>query len=183
MANEVDFTKTFSQLNAILNNSDLSDVSAESTSFQELPDGYYLCEVETSELTESKSSHQPMVKFQFKVVEDGVDAVFDDKQNVTLTTLNKTKNRKIFKYYVLKDETSVRRFVADMLKFEGSTEGEPILPKEAFTTAETIVDALDVLKGLRIYLQISTTVNDDDTKSTWQSLISWKRAKALELPV
>ena len=70
-----------------------------------------------------------------------------------------------------------------MLKFEGDTAGESLLPKEAFLSSETIEDALDILIGKRIYIQVSTTVNDDDSKSTWNNLISWKRAAALELPI
>lgn len=182
MQNE-DLKAMFSQLDSILSNVDLSDVTAESTGFTELPDGYYLCQVEKAELKTSKTSHMPMAAFQFNVVEDGHDAIIDDDKNVTLVDLKKTKGRKIFMYYVLKDERSVKRFATDMLKFEGEEPGESLLPKEAFTTSETIEDALDVLNGMRIYVQISTTVNDDDTKSTWNNLISWKRAASLSLPM
>lgn len=182
MANEIDFTKLYSQLDGILGNTDLTDVSAESTGFQELPEGYYLCEVEKAELKTSKSSGMPMVAFQLKVVEDGVAAEIDEKNDVHLTEIKKTKNRKVFKYYVLKDDTSVKRFVTDMLKFEGETAGESLLPKEAFLTSATMVDAIDILTGMRIYVQVSISENDDGSKSVWQSFISWKRAAALELP-
>lgn len=183
MANEVDFTKLYSQLNQVLGNTDLSDVSAESSGFSELPEGYYLCEVEKSELKTSKSSGMPMAAFQFKICEDGIDVQVDEKNDIHLSQIKGSKNRKIFKYYTLKDETSVRRFVTDMLKFEGDNEGESLLPKEAFMTAETLADALDVLIGLRVYVQVSITTNDKDENSTWYNLISWKRAKALELPL
>ena len=69
-----------------------------------------------------------------------------------------------------------------MLKFEGETAGEPLLGKEYFTNSALIEDALDILVGMRIYCQSSTTVNDDDTTSVWKNLISWKRAAALNLP-
>lgn len=173
-----DMTKLFNTLDGVLSNTKLDDVTAESNNFAELPDGYYLSEVEKAELKESKSSRQPMVAFQLKIVEEGLAV---DKDG-NFTDLKGTKNRKIFLYYVLKDETAVRRFVTDMLKFEGETEGEPLLPKEAFTTSELLVDALDMLIGLRIYVQSSTTENKDDSTSVWKNLISWKRAKALELP-
>lgn len=84
-------------------------------------------------------------------------------------------------YYVLKDENSIRRFVQDMLKFEGEKEGEPILGKEYFTNAELLEDALEILKGMRIWVQSSTTVNDDESTSTWKNLITWKRAKNIGL--
>ena len=172
-----DMTKIFGALDSVLGKADLSDVTAESNNFSELPDGYYLSEVVKAELKESKSSHQPMVAFQFKVVEDGRGV--NDKGDYI--DLNKTKGRMIFIYYVLKDETSVRRFATDMLKFEGDTPGEPLLAKECFTTSELLLDALDILTGMRVYIQSSTTVNDDNTTSVWKNLISWKRAKALEL--
>lgn len=174
---EKDLTSIFNNLDDILKNTDLSDVSADSNSFSELPDGYYLSEVEKAELTESKKSHQPMVAFQFKVVEDGIGT--DDDGN--FIDLPKTKNRKIFLYYVLKDEASVRRFATDMLKFEGETKGEPILEKTYFTNSELLNDALDILTGMRIYIQSSTTENDDGTSSVWKNLVSWKRVEALKL--
>lgn len=173
-----DMTKLFNSLDGVLSNTNLDDVTAESNNFAELPDGYYLSEVEKAELKESKSSGQPMVAFQLKIVEEGLAV---DKDG-NFTDLKGTKNRKIFLYYVLKDETAVRRFVTDMLKFEGETEGEPILGKDYFTSSELLVDALDILIGLRIYVQSSTTENKDGSTSVWKNLISWKRAKALELP-
>jgi len=171
-----DLKAMFSSLDELLNKTDLEDVTAESTGYQDLPDGYYLSEVEKAEIKESKTSHQPMVSLQLKVVEEGKGTDEDGEY----VTLKGTKNRKIFIYYVLKDEGSVQRFVRDMLKFEGEVEGEPILGKEYFTNTELLEDALEILEGLRIFVQCSTTVKDD-VSTTWKNLISWKRAKALEL--
>lgn len=168
----------FKTLNEILGKTNIEDVTSESTSFSELKDGYYLCEVVSAELKES-SKHDPMVSFRFKVSEDGV--AIDDDGN--FLDLPKTTGRNIFINYVLKDENSVRRFVADMLKFEGDVEGEPLLGKEYFLSSDTIDDALDILVGMNIYVQVSTSEKNDGTKSTWQNLISWKRAAALELPL
>lgn len=178
-----DMKQIFDKLNGILNNADLTNVTAESSGFSELPDGYYLCEVEKAELKESKTSHEPMVAFQFKIVQDGIEPSIDESGNVTLREIKGTHNRKVFMYYVLKDETSVRRFATDMLKFEGEVAGESLLPKEAFTSSETLVDALDVLTGMRLYVNVSTSERDDGSKSTWNNLVSWKRAAALELPI
>lgn len=174
-----DIKSALSALDEILAKTTLDDVSAESQGFSELPDGYYLCEVEKTEFKESKSSHLPMVSFTFKIVEDGTGFEYTDTEILT-KTLKGTKNRKIFKHYVFKDEASVKRFASDMLKFEGETHGEPLLPKEAFTSSETMLDALDVLEGMRLYVQSDTT-EKDGTKSTWCNLVSWKRASELEL--
>lgn len=183
MATNEEIKKLHEQLDALLGNTDLTDVSAEGPGFSELPDGYYNCEVESAELKMSKSSGQPMASFKFKVTENGYSVQIDDKQVVHLKEIGKTKGRVFFIHYVLKNDTWVKRFVTDMLKFEGSTPGESLLPKEAFIASETIEDALDLLIGKRIYVQVSTTTNDDDTESTWKNLISWKRAAALELPM
>lgn len=172
-----DMTAVFKSLDAILGKTELADVTSESNNFQELPDGYYLCEVEKAELKESKTSHQPMVVFQFKTVEDGIGV----GEDTDFINLKKTKNKKVFLYYVLKDENAVRRFVTDMLKFEAEQD-TPILGKEYFTNSELLVDALDILVGMRVYIQCSTNKNDDGTSSNWKNLISWKRARLLELP-
>ena len=182
MADTKNMKNIFNTLDALLENTDLSKVTAESTGFSELKDGYYLCEVKKAELKASKSSGNPMAAFQLKVIEDGTDFIFDVKNRATPITLKGTKNRIIFKYYVFKDETSVQRFAGEMLRFEDEN-GESILTKEYFTTSELIEDALDVLIGMRIYVHISTTENADGTSSTWTNLITWKTASALGLKV
>lgn len=169
-------------LDELLSSTNLDDVTAEGSGFKELPDGYFLSEVVKAELTESKSSKQPMVKIQFRTVENGYGLKGSDT-DATLQELPKTAHQNIFINYVLRDEASLKRFVTDMLKFEGEEEGEPLLNKEYFLSSDLLEDALDVLEGARIYIQISTTLNKDDVESTWRNPISWKRAKALELPM
>ena len=172
----------FSTLNQILSKTDLTDITADTPVYEELKDGYYLCEVETAELKVS-SKGSPMAAMRLKVVENGHDAEITETGDVILTEIPKTKGRCIFLNFVLTDEISVKRFVTNMLKFEGDNEGEPILPKEAFTNADTIEEALSILVGMGIYVQVSTTIKNDGSKSTWNNLISWKRANALELPM
>lgn len=173
--------KAFDILDELLTSVELSDVSAESRGFSDLPDGYYLCEVEEAKFTTSKTSGDPMISFKFKIVEDGKSIELNN-DSLSFKEIKSTANRKIFKHYVLKDETTIRRFASDMLKFEGEVAGEPLLPKEAFMNSETLLDALDVLKGMRLYVQSDTTEKKDGTKSTWYNLISWKRVTELELP-
>lgn len=172
--------KAMSALDQILSQTKLDDVSAESQGYSELPNGYYLCEVDKTNFGESKTSHLPMVSFTFKIVEDGTGFVYTENE-VSPFTIKSTKNRLIFKHYVFKDESSVKRFASDMLKFEGDTPGESLLPKEAFITSETMLDALDILVGYRIFIQADTNEKEDGTKATWYNLISWKRAAELEL--
>lgn len=180
MAEEI--KSIFDTLDELLAKTRLDDVTAESTGFETLPEGYYLCEVEKTTMSASKSSGNPMVSFQLKVVEDGHKVRLEENGNVSLEDIPHTSNRKIFKHYPFKDESSVKRFATDMLKFEDG-EGESILPKEAFTTSEVLNDALDVLEGMRIYVQVTNTEKDDGTINSWSNLISWKRANLLELPI
>ena len=163
------------QLDSLLTNTDFKDVSAEGAGYEDLTPGYYLAEVEKAELTTSKSSGNLMVMIRFKVVEDGI--TFDDETGDEIKL--KGKNRVVFKYFTLKDEASVKRMASDMLKFEDDN-GNPLLPKEAFTTSETLEDSLEVIEGMRVYLHITETEKNGE-KSTWTNLISWKRAIALGL--
>lgn len=168
------------ELNKIIQGTQLEDVTSEfNTGFDELPDGYYLSEVEKVELRETKETHNPMIMIQFKVVEDAIQ--IDDSGSQFLS-ISKTKGRKIFMNFVIKDEKSYKRFVSDMLKFENS-EGEAILDKSYFTVDdETMMQALDALVGYSVYIHLSTTINSDDTKNQWRNLISWKRVSDLGLP-
>ena len=180
MADEKDLTQVFSGLDQLLSNSDISHISADTNPiFSDLPAGYFLCEVTSAELRESKShAGVPQAAFRFKVVEDGID--INDKGK--LVAINKTKGKSLGKYYTFKDDRTLRQFVSDMLKFEGEVPGEPILPKEAFLRADTIADAIDVLVGARVYIHNDVRENDDGTTSAWQNLLSWKMAKSMGLP-
>lgn len=168
-------------LNKTLQSVKVEEISAENV-FEDLPEGYYLVEVESAELTLSKSSGKPMVAFRFKVVEDGIGTKVDENGDAQAIKI-KAKGRVIFKNYVLGDEKQVTRFISDMLKFEGDVEGESLLPREAFTEAEVLEDALGALIESRIYTQITIDIKDDGTKSSWTNLLSWNRVKQLELPM
>lgn len=170
-------------LNELLGNVDLEDVTSESSGFTEVKDGHYLCEVEKAELTVSKNSGNPQAFFQMKIVDDGYDCVFDNEQKTSNLIRNKgTKNRKLFIYFPLTTEQNVKKFVTDMLKFEGDIPGEPILEKEYFTNSELLEDALDILIGKRIYIKVSTTKENDGKDVTWKNFISWKTAITMGLP-
>lgn len=176
-----DLKDMFANLDNLLSQTNIEDVTEENAGFNELPEGYYLCEVVKAELKESKSSHQPMAAFQFKIVEDGQTIKNEDE--LEFIELKNTKNKMIFMYYVLKDDNSVKRFVSDMLKFEGEEEGQPLLGKEYFVNSELLEDALDILIGMQIYVYISSSENQNGETSIWKNLISWKRADKLGLAV
>lgn len=180
---ENNMNSIFNQLDKLLESTNIKDVNSESSGFSQLKNGYYLCEVKKAELKISSSSKKPMVAFQFKIVEDGTDFIFDNNNKPMSVELKGTKNRMMFKYYVFSDENSIRRFVSDMLKFEGANAGEPLLTKEYFTNSELIEDALDVLVGSNIYIHNDVSKNDDGTENVWVNLVSWSTATKLGLNV
>ncbi len=172
-----------SQLDNLLGKVNFEEAINEPEGYQELPDGYYLGCVEKAELTVSKSSNQPMVALTFKVVEDGQKTDCDANGEIFYSEAKGSKNRKIFMYFVLKDENSVSRFARDMVKFEDEN-GQPLLDIQCFTSSDLLMDALDILQSIKpqLYIQLSTTVKDEKV-STWKNLISWTRAEVLELPL
>lgn len=164
---------SFSSLNDLLKSIKVESITSDSTeTFSQLPEGYYFCELELAELTTSKSSGNTMVKWQFKVIEDGVSY----GENLEKIRIRKSTGRKIFTYHVLKDTSSLERFISDALKFE-SEEDTPILGKEYFENSEIMEQALNVLVGSRLWLHID--INEDG--NSWTRFISFKRARKLEL--
>lgn len=154
----------------------------EENSFDDLPEGFYLCEVEKADLKENKAQTNMQVSFQLKVVDEGLAEAIDDRGNSTLRAISGTKNRKVFKHYPFKDTNGIKRFVVDMMKFEGENPGEPLLGPEYFMTEETFPDALACLIGTRIYVQASYR-EYQGKKNCWYDFVAWDRATKLGLPV
>ena len=182
-------------LDDLLGGVNMNGVSAESTGYQDLPNGYYLCEVETASLEKSKTSGLPMVKFGLKVVQNGIIETQDEDNNVYLERAQGTKNRKIFKYYILdpsKDfEKAVKSVISDLLKFEGSEPGTELLGeilrdddgKLTTPSTELLKGCLEVIIGSTIYVKSETSPSkkNPNEKSTWTNLIGWGRAEKLGL--
>ena len=125
-----------------MNKTDISDVTADSNNFSELPDGYYLSEVEKAELKESKTSHQPMVAFQFKVVEDGLtvdkDGEFKDiKEGAALiackTNVPIIPTRICGKYKLF---SKIKYKIGEPIYTKGKTKEE--VTKELFNSIENL---------------------------------------------
>lgn len=154
----------------------------EENSFDDLPEGFYLCEVEKADLKENKAQTNMQVSFQLKVVDEGLTEAIDDRGNSVLKAISGTKNRKVFKHYPFKDTNGIKRFVVDMMKFEGENPGEPLLGPEYFMTEETFPDALACLIGTRIYVQASYR-EYQGKKNCWYDFVAWDRATKLGLPV
>lgn len=167
---ELELQKVFNTLDALIADTDISDVTADTQSFSDLPEGHFLVEVVNMELRKAKSSDAPQVYASFKTVGNGY-TIDDDGE---LVEIQKTANRRVNKFYTFKESRDFTQFVADMLKFEGDKPGEPLLPKQAFIDSRVIADSLDALKGARVYINIS--------KGGWVNLVSWTAATKLGLP-
>lgn len=175
-----DLSHVKSILDGILTESNLKDIKAEGDR-QELPEGYFLCEVIKAELRES-SKGDAMVMVQWKTVEDGISVVLTDKNEPKLVNIDKTANVSFANFYVLKDEKSIRRYIADMIKFEDPETHEQLLDEQCFLSSDLIEQALDILQGMRLYVNVSKSEKDNVT-STWYNPITWNRAEKLKLPM
>ena len=174
-----------SALDELLSSVNFDEVNPEyegSGEFEDLPEGYYLCEVERAEIKLTKSTSQPMVAFMFSVVENGLQLSINERGTSEFIEVPKSKNRKIFINWVLSDENKVKKFASDMLKFEGDTPGVPILDKEYFITSATLEDAINILIGLQIFVNVTKKENKTTKEiQTWNNLVSWERAEKIGL--
>ena len=169
---------------------DVEKVDKEGTgSFEDLPDGYYLCSVDAAELGQSKTTEKLMASFKCTVVEDGVTLNDNDE----LVYVTNTKNRKIFKHYVLQNEDpkkqkdAIDRLVSDIKKFEGEP-GVPLvqplfdeLKAGSIKMSEFIQSSLEFLTDMQIYIQVVRSEKNGQVR-VWYRLISWERAAKLVLP-
>lgn len=177
-------SEILAQLDELLASVNFDEVNADSagnTKFEDLPEGYYLCEVEKTEL-KINSKGNPMVAFQLKVVEEGLTLSVNDRGISEFVNVPYSKNRKIFINWNLTDEAQIKKFASDMLKFEGEEAGVPILDKEYFLTSATLEDAITILIGLQIFVNVSKKENKTTKEiQTWNNLVSWDRAVKIGL--
>lgn len=178
---EKDLSSVFNTVDDILSQIDAEKIDPNTSDFENLPEGYYSCEVVKAELGLSKSSEKPQIKLQLKTLENGQNVEIDDDGDSVLKEIPKSKNRFIFKYYPLDAKQNVEKMIKDMLKFEGDEPGISLLERDYFSNTELLTAALEILEGSRIYAQITTTKNKDGNSSSWTNLISWERAEKLGL--
>lgn len=179
--NEKDLSQVFSTVDGLLSQINAEKIDPNAPDFENLPEGYYSCEVVKAELGVSKSSEKPQIKLQLKTIENGLKVEIDDEGDSILKEIQKTKDRFIFKYYPLDTKQNVEKMIKDMLKFEGDEPGIPLLERDYFTNSELLTSALEVLEGSRIYVQITESKGKDGNSSFWTNLISWGRAEKLGL--
>lgn len=179
---------------SIMKSTDLSKVSAESSGFEDLPEGYYLTEVvevNPSRCKSGKNQGKPALKMKLKVVGDGYklsgapDEAEDDNKDL-FDKIPKVDGRYIFKNFVIGEESLMKRFASDMMKFEDPQDpGKMLLPKEAWTDPSLLYDSVSLLVDLnsRIWVHNKITKRDDGTNSAWVDFLDFSRAVKLGLPV
>lgn len=178
---EKDLNSIFSTVDNLLSQINAESIDPNASDFENLPEGYYSCEVVKAELGVSKTSEKPQVKLQLKTLENGLAIEVDDEGDSVLKEIQKTKGRFVFKYYSLDTKTNVEKMIKDMLKFEGSEPGVSLLERDYFANSELLTAALEVLEGSRIYTQVTVSKGKDGKDSSWVNLISWGRAEKLGL--
>lgn len=158
-------------LNDILKNIDLKNISNEQNSYIELPDGYYLVQIERAEIVNSKTSGNLMVRWELTTLENGIG--FDENTGGT-KYIEKTAQKRIYHYHILNSEQNVTRLLSDLLKFE--IEGQPAFSVDMFVDQAHIEAVLDGLQGLSIWINL-TTKNSKGESSQWKNFISFRSAK------
>ena len=157
-------------LNEILKNIDLENLSSDN-SFENLPDGYYLVEVEKVQLGESKTNNK-MITWTTKVVENGISFnEYFEKQ-----TIPNTRGRKVWLYSLLNNEQNVKRAFSDLLKFKDQ-ENNSILDTKYFKSEESLEMSLGLLEGRRIYIHLSTSGD----KNQWKRFVNWEAVEKIGL--
>lgn len=149
--------------------------------FSNLPDGYYLAEVDTVKLGLNKAETNFQLIWTLVVVEGyKVEENKSSQTGFDITELDGVANRKMFAFHSLKDSKNLISAKQDILKFEDEN-GESIVPIEFLDNEEVFEDALDLVVGNRIYIHVET--DKKDPTSQWKRFVSWKRATDLGLPV
>lgn len=172
----------FAKLDELLGSVNLSAVTEEGVK-SELPDGYYLCQVDKAKLTESKSGNA-MFAIQFTTIEDGKKSFVNEAGYTELIVAPKTANQRIYVNYVLSNDMNVNFFVSDMLKFQDIDTNVSFFTKDDFKSSEGIERVGDLLEsGGIIYIMVQSVAKRDNPNETEKKYkpISWKRAHDLGL--
>lgn len=168
-----DIQKLYSDVNSILKGINVKKIDPNKDDFQNLPSGYYLCSFKMEVTTSNAGNLQ--VKCEMKVVESGLKVNEDGDYE----EIKGTVNRKMWKYYSLKDEESVTKLIKDMLKFEDDN-GESLLVEEDFESMEQIEAACEVIEDMQLYVNVNTKEKNGES-SSFVNVLSWKRAEELGL--
>lgn len=180
----------FDSLDSLISQSDISDVTSESTEKRgRMKDGIYLCELKSATLGQSKSSGNPMVTLEFSTIDDGITTTYDSFGNASKQIIKGSKGKRIMKFCTFNPDrpSDFSRFVSDMLKFEDAPK-HSALSKEMFVSAEKISQCLEIVIGMNVYVQLSSTRNKgvssdepltEDNSTQWTTLISFERAVKL----
>ena len=185
MANEEIDNSIFDEIGEVMAQTDLSNVSADSTGFEDLPFGYFLAEVIETKIGRSKTSQKPMISLRLSIVDDGFK-LSDNPDEIVFEKIPSTKNRQVYRHYVIKDSKSLKTFVSDMKKFEDPSEvGKTLLPDEAWSDPRYMAEAITILEQIkcRIWLHNRPSKKPDGTDGNWTDLVSFNQAAKLGLPV
>ena len=194
MDENFDLQSWLEDVGSVMKKTDLSKVSAESTGFEDLPEGYYLAEVidvKPDRCKSGKNEGKPTLKMRLKVVGDGFKLAGDpdeleDEGKDLFEPVTGVNGRFVFKTFTIGEESLMKRFASDMMKFEEpNNPGKMLLPEEAWADPKIMFDSVSLLVDLasRIWLHNKVTKKEDGTNGAWVDFLDFSRAAKLGLPV
>lgn len=168
-------------IGGIVEKTDLTTLDKSGT-LEELPDGFYLCEIVEAEPTVSKTSGAPMFKLTYNVKKAKVTEV-DERGYATLTEKDNFNGRKIWKYYPIKDEKNYQSFVKDMCEL---AEGDQRpFQKEMFNISSykkniPVIFQYATTNRLCCYIQIVSKDDANGNKTAFKNILKWDTTTRIE---
>lgn len=173
---------TLEGLNELLKSINWDDISK--PQYEALPNGYYRCEIESIECKENKNKTNLQFVIRFNVL-DSVSVIIDENRPDYIEQKRTTafKNRKIFKYYPLKDVASLNNFLKDLLLIKDPQTNTQLFPEDVLKELDitTLISLLDQLAGFVLYVECRNFENKSGEKSTWYKLMDWEEVNELRL--
>lgn len=176
-------TSIFDEIDSLIKSTDLSNVSASSTGFDDLPFGYYKTMFSGVKFGKTKATQAPMISITFQVLEDGYKLDESNTSNINFERIGGVTKRLIFKNYVLTDSKGLKNLVSDLKKVEDPMSGEPLLTDEDLADSKHLQAFMNLFveSNVTMWVRIRETTKKDGTKGSWTDLIPNSTAQSLGL--
>lgn len=168
------------EINGLIQQTDLSNVSANSTGYDELPFGYYRTKFSGVKVGRTKSTQTPMVTLTLEVLEDGYKL---NDATLQFERIGGVTKRLVFKNYVIGDSKGLKSLVSDLKKVEDQ-DGQPLLTDDYLKDFPAMYTFMKffVENGFTIWVRVRETKKKDGTTGSWTDLVSDSTALEAGLP-
>lgn len=170
------------EINGLIQQTDLSNVSANSTGYDELPFGYYRTKFSNVKVGRTRSTQTPMVTLTLEVLEDGYKL---NDATLQFERIGGVTKRLIFKNYVIGDSKGLKSLVSDLKKVEDPTDNNvPILTDNDLKDFPSMWEFMKefIKSEMYIWVHVRETTKKDGTKGSWTDLVSDSTALEAGLP-